>query len=338
MHTVRSESSDIRVRVWYPDPPDHAAAIQWLRDSLPPTVELHLGEPAPPRYDVLVAGRPKAEWLTADGLRALIIPWAGLPETTRDAVRESAPDLAVHNLHHNAAATAETAVALLLAAARRLLPADRRLREHDWTPRYNPAGSLQLAGGTALVAGYGAIGQRVARVCAALGMTVHATRRQQTTTADDGSGIRIHPAEELRDLLPRAVALVICLPLTPLTKGLIGQPELASMRNHAVLVNIGRAPIIDESALFHALRDGTIGSAGLDVWYRYPPPDDPAARTHTPPSEFPFHELDNVVMSPHRAGWAPDTDRDRMVELHRVLQAMADGTDVPHRLDLEAGY
>ncbi|MGE0432701.1 MAG: NAD(P)-dependent oxidoreductase [Planctomycetota bacterium] len=337
--------SDARpIVVWYPEPPDSAPgaadALQWLLANLPANVQLHCGKEGqrPDGYQVLIAGRLEAEWLAAPSLETVIIPWAGIAESARELLVSQFASLAVHNLHHNAAATAETAVALMLAAARRLLPADRRLREGDWTPRFDTRGSVQLSGGTAVVLGYGAIGRRVARVCTALDMTVHATRRQATDVTTGPDGVREYPPDALHDLLPIANALIISLPLTPATKGLIGERELTLMRRDAVLVNVGRAHIVDESALFHALRDGVIGAAGLDVWYRYPEAGDDAARVNTPPSAHPFGDLDNVVMSPHRAGWSLTTDHDRMRELRRLLDAMATGRPVPHRLDLDVGY
>jgi phosphoglycerate dehydrogenase-like enzyme len=102
------------------------------------------------------------------------------------------------------------------------------------------------------------------------------------------------------------------------------------------LVNVGRGPIVDEAALYQALREGTLHSAGLDVWYNYP--TDKAARSHTPPSAYPFHELDNVVMSPHRAGGADETDMLRMMHLAALFNAAARGDEMPNRVDLQAGY
>jgi phosphoglycerate dehydrogenase-like enzyme len=146
----------------------------------------------------------------------------------------------------------------------------------------------------------------------------------------------IHPPQALHRLLPCANALFICLPLTPATTGLIGAKELALLPPHAVLVNVARGPIVDEAALYHALRDGALHAAGLDVWYNYPP--DEAARAHTPPSDYPFHELDNVVMSPHRAGGSTETELQRMAHLARLLNAAARGEEMPNRVDLQAGY
>jgi phosphoglycerate dehydrogenase-like enzyme len=103
-----------------------------------------------------------------------------------------------------------------------------------------------------------------------------------------------------------------------------------------VLINIARGPIVDEAALYNALRGGSLYGAGLDVWYNYPA--DEQSRSHTAPSYHPFHELDNVVMSPHRAGGSDETERLRMAHLAELLNAAARGEPMPNRVNLQAGY
>jgi phosphoglycerate dehydrogenase-like enzyme len=316
--------------------PAPAAALALFEANLRPEICLTIGPdlPAPAEYHILVDGRPQREHLLASpNLTALVVPWAGLPEATRDLMLEF-PHIAVHNLHHNARPVAEMAITLMLAAAKTIVPADRALRAHDWRPRYRDTPSLLLAGRTALVLGYGAVGRIVADLCRALGMVVVATRRGCGEPPEGPD--EVHPATALRELLPRADALIICLPLTPQTEDLIGPAELALLPPGAVLVNVGRGRIVNEAALYHALRDGRSLAAGLDTWYNYPA--DAEARAGTPPSAFPFHELDNVVMSPHRAGHSDQTENLRMVHLARLLNAAAAGEPMPNRVDLAAGY
>jgi len=314
-------------------------ALEHLRAHLAPGIRLTTGREIPDRadYEVLVAGRLEEAHLDASPrLHTLLIPWAGLPETTRGLMRER-PAVAVHNLHHNAAPTAEMAAALLLGAAKFLVPMDRALRTGDWSRRYDPHPAVLLEGGRALVLGYGAVGRRVARICRGFGMRVSAVRRRPTET-EAGCPDEVHGLGSLHTLLPGADALIVTLPLTRATEGLIGERELDLLPGHAVLVNVGRGPIVDEGALYRALRDGSIRAAGLDVWYRYP--SDEEGRTDTPPSEHPFAELDNVVMSPHRAGdpGTGETERARMEALAGSLNAAAAGEPVPHPVDLEEGY
>ena len=265
-------------------------------------------------------------------LRAVIVPWAGVPESTRKLLHNF-PQLALHNLHHNAAATAEMALALLLSAAKFVVPIDQLLRAGDWSPRYAPPRSIGLHDQTALIIGYGQIGQRVGRVCRALDMTVLAVRRQRLEHDDVAE---VHLISDLPQLLPRSRALIITAPLTPETKGLIGKRELASLAHGALLVNVGRGAIVDEEALYLALKSGQLAAAGLDVWYHYPRNE--AAPTNTPPSRFPFHELDNVIMSPHRGGDEIGIESARMQELAQLLNAAARGEEMPNRVNREAGY
>jgi len=325
-----------------------APAPRWrryLQELLDPAVRLIWGPslPDPADYEILVAGRPSREMLEASPrLRTLIIPWVGLPPSTRELLHDFS-HVAVHNLHHNAVAAAEMAVALLLAAAKFLVPMDRALRRNDWRPRYEPNPAVRLDGRTALILGYGAIGRRVGAACRGLGMHVVGVRRHPHPAPEDG--VKVHPPEALHALLPRADALVIALPHTPETDGLLGAEELALLPPRAVLVNVARGPIVEQKALYHALREGTLHAAGLDVWYHYPSGRDAGygveeVRAHTPPADYPFHELDNVVMSPHRAGGlhTEATERDRMEHLARLLNAAARGKPMPNRVDLDLGY
>ena len=117
---------------------------------------------------------------------------------------------------------------------------------------------------------------------------------------------------------------------------MIGEHELALMPPGGILVNVGRGPVVDPGALYSALRSGQLGAAGLDVWYNYP--KSPEERASTPPAEFPFHELDNVVMSPHRGGGSDQTEELRMTHLAAHLNAAARGEPIPNKVDLDAGY
>lgn len=319
-------------------PPDDET-LAYLRGQLDDGIVITVGEVVPEETEVdfiLVTGRPtEAQLQGSPNLRALIVPWAGIPDPTRELMARY-PHIPVHNLHHNAAPVAETALTLLLAAAKFTVPFDRSLRRNDWTIRYErPSPSVLLSGKTALILGYGAIGQRIARLCRALEMDVLAVRRHVNQTSDDFAQ-EIQPLAALPDLLPRAHALLISLPHTPETDGLIGMDELKGLKRPSLLVNIGRGPIVQQQALYEALRDGTLHAAGLDVWYNYP--TDKSTRSQTPPANFPFHELDNVVISPHRGGMTSETERLRMAHTAVLLNAAARGGPIPNRVDLQRGY
>ncbi len=306
-----------------------------LQEQLHDDVTMTWGGELPdnPQFDILVGGRLEAAHLAASpNLTTLIIPWAGLPVKTRELLIEH-PEIAVHNQHYNAAMVAESAMALLLAAAKRIVPSDRALRHHDWTVRYEPYTSSLLGGRTALILGFGAIGRAIARRCSGFDLKLLAVRRQADVALD--GEVETHPTAHLGDLLPRADVLFVSLPLTPETEGLLGAEELALLPDHAIVVNIARGPIIDEEALYHELHSGRI-SAGLDVWYNYP--DSEEARTRTQVSRFPFHELDNVVMTPHMAENGRETESFQIAELASMLNAASDGRPIPNRVDPSRGY
>ncbi|MBI1730052.1 hydroxyacid dehydrogenase [Candidatus Acetothermia bacterium] len=312
--------------------------LLFLQSLLDKKVEIDIGADVPqkPEYEILVTGRPTREYLTAsDKLHTLIIPFAGLPETTREMLYEF-PGIKVHNLHFNADETAEMAVSLLMASAKHLIPIDRSFRQHEWGQRYeNPSSSILLFGKSALVLGYGEIGQRIAKICSALGMSVRVIKRTLDMKPGACASIEIHPITELAKLLPSAEVLVIALPLTAETEGLLGKSELDLLPKDSILVNIGRGKIVDEEALYQTLKTGKI-RAGLDVWYNYP--RDNNDMTKTPPSRFPFHELENVVMSPHRGGHSQEMTKRRMTALADLLNLAALGKLLPNAIDVRRGY
>lgn len=315
------------------------AEFQALEAGLAPEILITHGSqnPLPQGVNIFVAGRPERTHLeNCPSLQAVVIPFAGLPEPTRILLQEF-PHLQVYNLHHNAPQVAEMTIALLLAAAKLLIPYDQALRKNDWSPRYaSPRGTL-LDGKTCLILGFGAIGQRAGRACHAFGMHILATRRHPERLVPVDYPAHIHSPADMLSLLPQANALIITLPLTDETRGLLGARELGTLPQGAVLVNVGRGPIVDEKALFEALKNGPLSAAGLDVWYTYP--SSPETRSTTSPSVYPFHELDNVVMSPHRAGAVIENEDLRIKGLVELINALHRGeTPAANRVDLQLGY
>ncbi|OLQ07111.1 Glyoxylate reductase [Symbiodinium microadriaticum] len=322
-----------------------------LRARLRPEVQCTFGPVVPRGTQILVTAFPAESDLQACGvdLKALVIPFAGLPVATKNVLQEGGwvrRGLQVHNVHHNSSTTAEMAIALGMAAAKQLLPADQKLRKGDWSPRGlpstgdpDPMMQLSLEGQGALVLGFGEVGRRVSRVLAAMNMRVLATRK--TAAAGDLKlpepgevGLR-HPSQ-LHDLLPMVQMLFICLPDTPETEGLIGEKEITLLPPGSVIVNVGRGHVLNEEAFFNALRSNHLLGAGVDCWYKYPA--DAKSRCSTPVSaKFEFGGLDNIVMSPHRAGSVglPATERCRMAALAELFNAAAEQgfQAMPNRVD-----
>lgn len=313
-------------------------ALKILQSNLAADIHLSVGEelPAQPKFQVLINGKPERAHLQASPeLETLVIPFAGLPVGTRHLLLEY-PGINAYNLHHNAAPTAELALALLLSAAKFIVPFDRSFRQHDWSLRYQPNPSLLLEGKRALILGFGHIGQRVGRFCRALGMEVLAIRRRPDLPLLPGVHAEVYPPGALGEVLPRANLLIVTLPFTPQTDGLIGAAQLQEMKPGGLLVNVGRGRIVDQGALYQALSDGTLAAAGLDVWYNYPQDED--ARGNTPPADHPFRELDNVVMSPHRGGASRESETLRMQHLAKLLNSLLEEDGAIPPIDVSAGY
>ncbi len=248
--------------------------------------------------DVLVSMAFTREMAAAaPRLRLVQVPGAGLDRIDRAAL---APGTALANAYGHDVGIAEYVIGAMLAVTRSFCRVDADLRQGRWDSVWSGAPVPlwpELAGKTLGILGYGRIGQAVARRALAFDMDVLAIRRDASRPDPHGLAFLRGP-EALDEVLGRADYLAITLALTPETRGLIGARELARMKPTAVLINVARGEVVDEDALYDALRQGTIAGAALDVWYRYPTG---AAPVH--PGHRPFHELPNVLMTPHVSGW-----------------------------------
>ncbi len=310
--------------------------VNELKSKLDSGITITAGEDTSENADfhMLVAGVPKRKHLLASpNLHTLIIPWSGLPTKTRELLMEF-PQISVHNIHHNAAPAAETAMALLLAAAKKIVKVDKIFRTNDWTPRYEENDLQLLEGKTALILGYGAIGRRIAGLCRAFGIKVKATRNSISEYVQKND-IELYPNTELHDLLPNANVLFVTLPLSTETTSLLSARELSLLPDNAIVVNIARGPVIDQKALYKELKAGRI-FAGTDVWYNYPQKE--IERKSTPPADYPFGDLDNVVMIPHMAGHSDRTEALRIEKLAELLNSALSGGIIPNKINLERGY
>jgi len=153
----------------------------------------------------------------------------------------------------------------------------------------------EIAGRTMGIVGYGSIGRTLAASARAMGMRVVALRRRPELSAGDPVLEEAYAPARLHEMLGRSDYVVVAAPLTTETRGLIAEPEFAAMRPGAVLINVGRGPVVDETALVKALREGRIGGAALDVF-----DSEPLEPGHA------FYGLDNVLLSPHCADHTPD--------------------------------
>ncbi len=225
------------------------------------------------------------------------------------------------NVFGHEPAIAEYVLMTMLALTHRLFDTVTAFRGGSWAAHQPAGGSAhgEVFGKTIGIVGYGRIGREVAKRAAGFGCTIIAANR--SAVADRGHASEIYPLTELDRMLPQCDALLIAAGLGPETKGLIDARRLSLMKPTALLINIGRAAIVDEEALYEALSGDRLGGAALDVWWHHWSPEHPERR----PSRFPFHELSNVLMTPHCSGFTEGTADRRWGELAGNLDRFVRG-------------
>jgi phosphoglycerate dehydrogenase-like enzyme len=239
------------------------------------------------------------------------------------------PGCVLCNVRGHEETIAEWVLMAALAVHRRLLVLDQELRKGVWRRRWDELQiESDLGERTLGTVGFGAIGARVAQLASCLGMRTLAVTRHPSD--ERAAGVeRLAALTELRWLFEESDVAVVCLPLRPETNGLIGRPELEALGADGILVNVARGPIVQERALFEALRDRRLGGAALDVWYRYPE----RSEDWVPLATQPFWELDNVVLSPHASGSSGSTRRRRWEFVAEQLGRLAAGEPLENVLE-----
>jgi phosphoglycerate dehydrogenase-like enzyme len=254
--------------------------------------------------DVLVSmGFTKEMAEAGRHLRLIQVPGAGLDRIDRGALR---PGMHLANAYGHEAGIAEYVIGAMIALTRSFGRIDAKLRSGQWESQWaiaapSPPLWPELAGKTLGILGFGHIGEALAVRARAFGMKVCAIRRQAQPEPPDGVRF-IGGPERLDDVLRLSDYLAITLSLSPQTRNLLDAQRLHVMKPTAYLINVARAEIVEETALYRALATGGLAGAALDVWYRYPT----TAGTARPATQ-PFHELGNVIMTPHISGWTEGT-------------------------------
>jgi len=296
-----------------------ASGAEWIIAPGLPDDEL---VEAMPGIDVLVCSTmSRAMALAADRLRLVHVTGAGFD---RIPVADLAPGVAVANTFHHAVPIAEHVVMATLMLSRRVLPVDREMRSGRWrtvgndaTVPFHPV----LRGRTIGLIGFGGIAQEVARLAGALGMRVRAVRSNPGAGLPDDLVVDwMGATHQLDTLLETSDVVVVTVPLSDSTRGLVDAAALARMRPGAILVNVARGPIVDEQALLDALIGGRLGGAAIDVWW-----DAPGDGGIAPPVVARFAALDNVVLTPHYSGHARTTFEQRAADIAANISRLADG-------------
>jgi phosphoglycerate dehydrogenase-like enzyme len=259
---------------------------------------------------------------TPADLRLVQVPGVGCDEIDIAALPASA---ALCNVRGHGAGVAEYVVLQMLEWCYRLRDCESEFRTGSWrgSSRFGAPPLRELHGATVGIVGYGEIGRAIATRLQPFGVQVLVANRSKQ---DDPAIAKTFGLDRLAEMLAACDFAVVAIPLVDATRGLIGSPELTALGPTGVLVNIARGPVVDETALWTALNDQSLGGAIIDVWYQYPDEQSP----RRPPSQYPFHDLTNVRMTPHIAGWTDGTMAQRRDDIADNFRRLATGAPFRH--------
>jgi phosphoglycerate dehydrogenase-like enzyme len=251
------------------------------------------------------------------------------------------PDLIITTLSGVAAPQmAEYAVMMMLALGHRIPALAANQRKAEWPKdRWERFSPLDLRGATVGIVGYGSIGRQIARVLQPFGAIILASKRDAMNPADNGytaEGLgdpegalvhRLYPGLAIRSMAKDCDFIVVTVPLTSETRGMINTDVLAAMKPTAFMVDIARGGVVDQAALIKALQDGKIAGAALDVF-----PEEPL------PPASPLWQMPNVIITPHISGISPKYDERAVVLFSENLHRNLAGLPLYNVFNIERGY
>ncbi|MFZ5927762.1 MAG: D-2-hydroxyacid dehydrogenase [Acidobacteriota bacterium] len=296
-----------------------APYLKWL-DKLPAGVRIAAGasaeafRQAAPEADAMLVGAVPRElveevFLMAPRLKWVHVMWAGLDSLLFPALVES-PVTLTNGRGVFARSLAEFVIAGMLWFAKDI----RRMRRQQREQRWEKFLVEELHGKQLGIIGHGSIGRAAAALATAFGMKVIGVGRSS-------------PPEEFDEVIEKSEYILVSTPLTPETRGLVGEAEFRRMRPEAVLINVGRGPVVEEAALIAALQEGRIRGAVLDVYDQEP----------LPPGH-PFWSMENVLLSPHCADNTPTWLDEAMQLFLENFARYSAGEPLKNVVDKKAGY
>jgi phosphoglycerate dehydrogenase-like enzyme len=308
--------------------------VQWLRKDFP-EIEFHHARSEQQMFDSIQDAEiffgyrlQKQDVEVAKNLRWVHVPAASVYILLDLGLQERGITVTNSRGLH-AVPIAEHVLGFMLAFSRKFIESWRYQQDHYYAAREiltEPPLPGELRGKTVLVLGLGAIGGEVARLCKAFGMRVLACKRNPSGIYENVD--QVFSAEDFRNPLPESDYIVIAVPRTPITDGMIGEAELQLLKKSCVVINIARGKIIQYNALIRCLKENRIRGAALDVFDQEPLPPD---------SEL--FSLPNVFLTPHTSGVSALEHWPRMMELFAEnLRRYIAGQPLMNVVDLNEGY
>ncbi len=237
---------------------------------------------------------------TAKALKLIQVPWTGMD--TFDFSTVQGITVPICNTHSNADSVAEIGVTIVLDLLKKVSYHDRKMRIGNWNRDQQPLNlkSKMLNKQTVCILGFGNIGSRIGKLIVAFGADIIAV--DDRAVAGEITS-EVYKNEDIKIALAKADVVICTLPLIDSTRGLINDDMFDSMKDGVVFVNMSRAAVVNEDAAWRGLESGKIGAFGSDVWWNAPKRGESQSY---PSAKHEFWKLDNVLMSPHRAGFIED--------------------------------
>ena len=267
----------------------------------------------------------------AGDLRLIQVPWTGMD--TFDFSSVQGITVPVCNTHSNADSVAEMGVTLVLDLLKKASYHDRKMRAGNWNRDQKPLDlkSKMLNKQTVCVLGFGNIGSRIGKLIAAFGAKVIAVEGHYIP---DEIAQEVYGKDQIKEAVSRADVIICTLPLTDSTRGMINDEMFAVMKDGTVFVNMSRAAVVDEDAAWNALENGKLGAFGSDVWWNAPKRGE--SRSY-PSAKHEFWKLDNVLMSPHRAGFIENSLPHLDGAIENII-ALSKGGKLTGIVDISKGF
>ncbi len=280
--------------------------------------------------DAVISGPiSEKELLEAKNLKMIQVPYAGVDEFDINLVMEER-GIILANAHGNALSVGEHAFGLMLALAKGIVRNDRDLRNGYWHGWMSREPNLEMEGKTVCIIGLGSIGRTVARFAKTFGMKVVGVKKNPVEVENVDF---VFSSEDTDKAIEKADFVVVAVPVTSETKGFINKEMLEKMRGK-FLINVARGTVIDEEALFIALKNRVLKGAAIDTWWVYPE----APYRFAYPSHYPFWLLDNIILSSHTAGYSDGSIKKNWTEAIFNVMRFFTGRPVKNLISVEKGY
>jgi lactate dehydrogenase-like 2-hydroxyacid dehydrogenase len=288
--------------------------------------------------DAVISNRVPGEYIqTASNLKMIQTIGTGVNLVDLDAVRARG-DIVVCNNHLNAVEVAEYAVMLLLAAAKQIIVSDKSFRKGEWLHGWGgPQPNIELHGKTCLLLGFGTIGIEIVKRLKGFDMKIIAATKSGVARKS-GLVDAISSIDNAQSFVEESDFIILALPLTKESTNIVDDEFISWMKPTSILVNISRGQIIDEGALYNALKKRQILGAALDVWWDYPQAFGDTMAKGGPSNKYPFHELDNIVVSPHRAGYSDRVVQNLIPFAGQNVLRFIRGEKLQNVINLQLGY